>query len=242
MKKMALFLKSFNKFELLLTSFVFTLVIAGCIFSFTHPDFFRYKYTIEDGFLESMTVLFLFFGALTCFYRVYKLKNQRSLLFLACTLFLGLIFTFGAGEEISWGQRIFDFKSNEFFQEHNTQGEITLHNLSFKNSEGETVKINKLVFSKVLTVFLITYLLIIPLLYRKKEAIKKIIDKFAIPLPQSRHVLLYIFLAIIVLSLTHKKKGELLEFGGCFVFLMITLFPYNKHIFTLNKIMAKETK
>lgn len=31
-------------------------------------------------------------------------------------------------EEISWGQRLFSIESPEFFQQHNYQDEITLHN------------------------------------------------------------------------------------------------------------------
>ena len=227
--------KEMNKFELIGTVLVFALVIAGCILSYIQPEFFRYKYTVEDGPLETMTVFFLLTGSFTCIYRVFKLKSEKKTLFLMCTCILAALFFFGAGEEISWGQRIFDIQSNEFFKKHNTQGETTLHNLSFTNSDGKKVKINKLVFSKILTISIIIYMLILPPLYRRKEKIKNLVDSFAIPLPQTRQVILYALLAAIVLSIGHKRKGELLEFGGCFLFLMITLFPYNKFNFLLKK-------
>jgi len=43
-------------------------------------------------------------------------------------LFAGLLFIFF--EEISWGQRIFHIGTPQFFQEHNIQNEISLHNLA----------------------------------------------------------------------------------------------------------------
>jgi hypothetical protein len=33
-------------------------------------------------------------------------------------------------EEISWGQRIFDIQNPKYFEEHNTQKEISIHNLT----------------------------------------------------------------------------------------------------------------
>ncbi len=41
----------------------------------------------------------------------------------------GLALVFGAGEEISWGQRIFGFATPGFLQEVNSQGEFTVHNI-----------------------------------------------------------------------------------------------------------------
>ena len=45
---------------------------------------------------------------------------------------MALIFIFGAGEEISWGQRIFNVESSEYFLENNAQGETNLHNMTTK--------------------------------------------------------------------------------------------------------------
>lgn len=43
---------------------------------------------------------------------------------------LCLTLTFVAIEEISWGQRIADIETPNYFTQHNTQGEISIHNLS----------------------------------------------------------------------------------------------------------------
>ena len=54
--------------------------------------------------------------------------------------FLGLLFLFGAMEEISWGQRILGINSPDWFMRHNRQGEINIHNLCQpKNSLGHVV-------------------------------------------------------------------------------------------------------
>lgn len=44
-----------------------------------------------------------------------------------------LLLGFVAFEEISWGQRLFGIQSPDFFETHNSQGEITLHNLEWVN-------------------------------------------------------------------------------------------------------------
>ncbi|MGB8983581.1 MAG: hypothetical protein WCC12_17060, partial [Anaerolineales bacterium] len=49
---------------------------------------------------------------------------------------LALLFFFGAGEEISWGQRILGFETPETLAQVNKQDELNLHNLSvLENSE-----------------------------------------------------------------------------------------------------------
>jgi hypothetical protein len=41
----------------------------------------------------------------------------------------GVVILLVAGEEISWGQRLFSLQNPEYFAENNLQGELTLHNL-----------------------------------------------------------------------------------------------------------------
>ena len=57
-------------------------------------------------------------------------KTWISLLKQLVYLGLALLFFFGAGEEISWGQRIFGFKTPEPLAQVNKQDELNLHNLS----------------------------------------------------------------------------------------------------------------
>jgi hypothetical protein len=67
---------------------------------------------------------------------------------------MGLVFVFGAGEEISWGQRILNIESSEFFVKHNAQREINIHNLIVNGK-----KINKIIFGTSLGVCIGAYFL-----------------------------------------------------------------------------------
>jgi len=88
-------------------------------------DFYR-QVTKEDGIIENETALayfisFIFSLAIATFFKERKI-------FLVLFLILAFGFLFIALEEISWGQRIFNFKTPEWFPE-NLQGEANIHNL-----------------------------------------------------------------------------------------------------------------
>lgn len=88
----------------------------------------------EDGPLETIGVLSLFAAAVLFVvafvrsgrepHRAYHTKVRR-LVYLG----LVLILLFGAGEEISWGQRLFHFQTPEALGEVNVQDELNVHNL-----------------------------------------------------------------------------------------------------------------
>lgn len=215
-----------NKLELSLLAFLFFHLLLGMVVSFTHLEHFENSYTVEDGVMEWYTVDALLMCSALCGYRLWRLRRSRSPLFLGVLGLLTLLFFFGAGEEISWGQRLFGVESSEFFAENNAQGETNLHNLVV----GDT-KVNKVVFSKLLGAFILTYILIFPVLYAKIGKIRELAHMFAVPVPQVRHVAAYLVVGSAELIVQSSKRGELLEFGGCFMFLIILLFPKNREIF-----------
>lgn len=217
---------SLNKVEICLFTFVFTLVGLGRYFAVTNPEYFNTVYTVEDGLLENITVIFLLIGSLTCWRRCLILRHEKTKLFVWMCFLLGALFFFGAGEEISWGQRIFGVETPEFFRQHNIQHETNIHNLVMGG-----VKINKLIFGLILGILIAIYVLIFPLLYSTVEKVRKLIDSFAIPLPRLIHILFYLALFIIVETTPSSKKGEVVEFGGAAIFVLIVLFPRNWHIF-----------
>lgn len=210
---------------------VFTLCFLGVYFSRTDLSFYEGVYVREDGFIEWMTFLSLLMGCILNIYRANILSPFRSLRFIVGLYVMAALFFFGLGEEISWGQRIyqslFDFKVPEFFLKYNTQGEMNIHNLSFGG-----VRINKLLFGLVLGICVVFYFLILPFLYRKVEKVKEFVDSWAIPLPHYYHILAYLLLAGLCEFIDGGKKGEILEFGGCWIFLLMSFQPYNRCIFS----------
>ncbi|WP_372368705.1 hypothetical protein [Candidatus Uabimicrobium sp. HlEnr_7] len=212
--------------EYLVVFTVFTFVIIGIFLSIYNLDYYRNSYAVEDGLIEWLTVVSLLFASMICVVRAFKIRLKRGSLFLACLCFSSLVFIFGAGEEISWGQRIFDIQSSEFFQQHNAQKETNFHNLKIGG-----VKINKLLFGTILSIVVVIYLTLFPIAYRRTDWGKKIIDMFAIPLPKLLYIMSYAALFLILLTIPTKNRGELLEFGGATLFAFIVLFPANKELF-----------
>ncbi len=201
--------------------------LAGAIGSHIDLTWYEGTFAREDGFVEWLTVIGLLIGCVLCFYRISILRPFRGKLFLFCTFVLGCLFFFGAGEEISWGQRIFGIQSSDFFLTHNSQGETNLHNLIVGGA-----KINKLIFGTILGILIGFYFLILPFLYRKIDKVKKLIDSMAIPLPKYFHIGAYLLLVIITEFIAGGKKGEILEFGGVWIFVLMTFIPFNREIFS----------
>ena len=89
----------------------------------------------EDHYFENVGASSLFVTSLLFFYgfgvaRKSLDKSWTSLAKQLIYLGLALLFFFGAGEEISWGQRIFGFKTPEPLAQVNKQDELNLHNLA----------------------------------------------------------------------------------------------------------------
>jgi len=201
------------------------MILTGMVLFVIDQSLFR-AYVQEDGIIEWLTVAALVCGMIICLTRTIRLRNKKTLFFLSGTVFFALVFLFGAGEEISWGERIFNLGTLDFFQKYNAQKERNLHNLVVYG-----VKINKLVFSKILGIVAVIYTILLPYLYRKKRGIKKFVDSLAIPIPMVHHVLSILLVLILINLIPDSKIGELLEFGGSYIFVLIVLYPYNKDIF-----------
>ncbi len=209
---------------------VFLLTLIGMAVSYIDDDYFMAVFSAEDGPIEWLTVVALATTAVVCWWRVVSLRRERTLLFLFMTTLLGVVFLFGAGEEISWGQRIFNTESSEFFQQHNAQGETNLHNLVVSGK-----KINKLVFGVGLHVVLLLYLFVLVPLYKRRPAVANFLDRFAVPIAKPYQVVSYILVIVLVqLLMVSSKRGEMSEFAGSFLFLLNIAFPYNHGLFRRN--------
>ncbi len=224
-------LKNITLLEKLALGYASVFTLIGFAWSYIDHDSFKHYFVVEDGFTEWSTVVFLLIGLYVCVQRVWLLKGQKPFLFLFMTSLLALFFFFGAGEEISWGQRLFDVESSKFFTENNAQGETNLHNLMI----GDT-KLNKVIFGRGIGILLFLYLAVLIPLYRSKEGVKQFMDKFAVPIAQNYQIVAYIVLLLLVqVIMASSKKGEMLEFAGSVIFLLNVAFPYNKSNFEAKK-------
>lgn len=212
---------------ILVTAFLlFSIVLAQ-----VNPDAFANDFTVEDGFVESITALALF-GAF-CF-SVHRLATAHHLFGYRgkfILLFVTALSIFGAGEEITWGQRIFDIETPEYLMERNAQQELNLHNLTF-DWKGQTVKVNKLVFGRGLALALFLYLFVMTALYRRNLRFQRFIDSWAIPMPANHHIIAYVaVVAVVELLIDSSKRGEMTEFAGAIVFMLNVVFAANRHIY-----------
>ncbi|MFA5298350.1 MAG: hypothetical protein WC389_09120 [Lutibacter sp.] len=209
--------------------YLFLIVIFGLGIYYANTDltYFDEVYTVEDGFVENGSAIFLFGSSMLLLFRFFKLFKHKDLFWKVGVLGLAFVFFFGAGEEISWGQRIFNVKSSEYFIENNAQGETNLHNLVV----GDT-KINKLIFSQLLTVVLVIYLIITPFLYRKYEWVKTLANKFAVPIVQWHHTISFLTGTLLLVFISSNRKWEIYELAFSVIFLLIFIKPHNKEIYT----------
>jgi hypothetical protein len=194
---------------------VATIVALGFIFFYTDRSLF-YQYVQEDGIIEWLTVIGLLSGFVLCL----RQRPMRTTIILLAGALL-----FAAGEEISWGMRIFGWHANHFFVAHNAQEETNLHNMVVAG-----VKINKLIFSLVLVTAFGIYLVAMPVLYQKKENFRALCDRFAVPVPRLYQVIAFLSLFTIVSLLPDGKNAELLECCGAMLFVLILGNPKNAFV------------
>lgn len=206
---------------------IFLFVLSGVVLSRINIELFENWYVVEDGVIEWLTVLALLFSSIMSFYRASILRPCRRPVFIAALIATGVVCLFGVGEEISWGQRVFDFESTEFFKNFNAQGEVNIHNLVINDN----LKINKIVFGLLLGIFIFLYFVILPFLYRKNSTIKRFADNLAVPVPKWEHAVCFIILVVLSELIPVGKKAEIVEFGGCWIFAVMLLHPYNAKIF-----------
>ena len=120
----------------------------------------------EDHVAEYLSSMFLFISSFfffkTSYFLISKKKNYDKWLIFFSSFLCFLLFL-GAGEEISWGQRIFDIQTPEYLLEINDQDELNFHN------------IDKKFFDRALDRLTIAFVVIGSLLYVfKKNTILKI--------------------------------------------------------------------
>ena len=173
----------------------------------------------EDHLFEWMTsICFL----LASFISLYMFFPKRNLLF----LLMAAAFFIGFGEEISWGQRIFGFKTPESLYAINMQKEFNFHNIA-------TWEINFL-----FKLFTLAFGIILPLCVFHFPFCANLARKFRIPVPPVSigiffliDLIVFKLFLLIVLHPGAVPKyyfalTEIYEFITSFVLLFIFIFFY----------------
>ncbi|MGR6873160.1 hypothetical protein ACU6U9_12810 [Pseudomonas sp. HK3] len=217
-----------HKIEKVVYPLILLMLAIGSYYAITAPEYFTRVLAKEDGPIEWLTVVGLLLSCCVCLYRVATLRKQKNASFIAVWAFLALVCFFGAGEEISWGQRIFNVESSEWFKQNNAQQETNLHNLVV---EGK--KVNKIIFSAVLGLSLLTYLLVFTFAYRRSAGFKRFCDYMGVPIAHYHQVIAWFTVAIVaeVLIKDVSRSSELFESAAVFVFLLNISLPFNKALF-----------
>ena len=183
-------------------------------------------YIQEDGIIEWLTVFGLLAASAVSIYRGIALAREKSIFFILTNLLLGLLLFVAAGEEISWGQRLFGVETPEYFKENNLQGETNLHNLKING-----VEINRLVFSYLLISALGIYLLFFPILYHAKRWMRDFVNNWGIPVAQLYQIIGFLLVFALTALIPNGKRAEVLECGAALLFFLIIRYPINLSAF-----------
>lgn len=198
-------------------------MLVGVAGAFTDLHWFEQVYAVEDGPIEWATAAALLASAGIAAWtaaRPSAIADRR--LHAVVWIGLALFCLFAAGEEISWGQRLLGVQSPEFFQHHNAQHETNLHNLVVSG-----VKVNKLVFSQLMTVMAALFLVGLPLLHRRNARFARLVDAAGVPVPTLLQVVAVACAFAVIGIVPSRERDELLEFGATWLFALILLFPRN---------------
>ena len=220
-------MKTLTKTDKIAYIFLLLVFALGIYYANTDLQYFDEFYTKEDGFAEYGTAFLLFCSSILLISRFFKLKKYKKSLWKLGIIAIALVFIFGAGEEISWGQRIFNIESSEYFKENNAQAETNLHNLVVDGK-----KVNKIIFSQLLTAVLVIYLIITPFLYRKFNWVKNLANLFAVPIVQWHQTIAFLVVTGLLVFMNSERKWELYELAFGVIFFLIFLNPLNKSIYS----------
>jgi CDP-diglyceride synthetase len=84
----------------------------------------------EDGPVEWLQFLMIAISAILSILIAFKLFISKNYLIACIFIIIGSSFIFLAGEEISWGQRLFNVATPDSLENINRQKEISVHNIS----------------------------------------------------------------------------------------------------------------
>jgi hypothetical protein len=202
-------------------------VIFAIYISRTNLFYFESAIVAEDGFFQWMIFYTLLFASIMCFYRANLLKPFRGAVFATCLVLGGIVFLAFAMDEMSWGQRIFNFSSPQFFLTHNTRMQFNLHHLVINGFH-----FNNIIFTFAIKIIATLYFLVLPFFYTKLDKIKKYVNRFAVPLPRYTQTGAYIVLAALIRLIPSDLRFVIFEFGFYWILVLMMYNPLNDEVFS----------
>lgn len=129
-------------------------------------------FVLEDQIFETLTAVYLLATSVVFAIIFFRFKKVSWLMKLSL-LGLALLFFVGAGEEVSWGERIFRWNDHNYIRSMNVQGELTIHNLKYFQGEDAVIPIST---SQLLLAFAVVFTLVIPLACRFVPTIRNFLN------------------------------------------------------------------
>jgi hypothetical protein len=194
----------------------------------------------EDGFLEWATAISFLIASIIFIFSFLKLTNIFFLL-------LSIMFFIGFGEEISWGQRIFNFALPDALKNINVSQEFNIHNVEIFNTM-DFQKLNKHGLERLLEIeflfkmFTLVYCVVLPFLVYQVSYVSRLTVKIKLPIPPISlglfFILNYLVYKISNLVLVHGIDKlnddyifsfvETFESMESIIFLAISFYFYNQ--------------
>jgi hypothetical protein len=157
---------------------LFSILLSYSIFLFCSDEVVIHL-TKEDHLYEYLCALFLLAASIMFFIAFLKDKTGNDLILFKTSknyflLILAILFFWGFGEDLSWGQRIFNVQTPAWLEQMNYQEETNIHNLKlFRGLLDE---------GHIFNYFWITFCWIMPFLYKISPAARKFLNKINLPI------------------------------------------------------------
>lgn len=196
---------------------LFPALIALFIFIYFFNKDLYYQLTSEDGLVEWATFFCLFISSvisLNIAFAHYK-EHRKIHPFFAIFFLFNLLAGF---EEISWGQRLFQMESGEFFNTYSDQKEINLHN-TFQGIVGIKTK-------HIALAVLFVYGVVLPWKSAAGTLNWKIIKQKYLVIPPVFLLPAFILATLLMLDFPTGNEEEIGEFFYSMCFLLTCIYSY----------------
>jgi hypothetical protein len=130
----------------------------------------------EDKLIEYLGAIALLVGAVAFFLCFLRVRSDPSYHWIkkASFLALAIVFVFGAGEEVSWGQRLLGVDTPDALAEQSTQDELNFHNLDF---------LGIFSFENIFQLFWLAFGVLIPVVATVSRRAREFLDRLIPILP-----------------------------------------------------------